>query len=257
MKLIIDTSEKTLTQEIDGQQVCLDLYSKEAFELISQQWVKVGWNQKYPYTFSWMGRPIIQLPEDMIRIQEAIYQVQPDVIIETGVAHGGSLIYYASLCKAIAQGRVIGIDIEIRPHNRKAIEAHELFPYITLVEGNSIEPELVHQVKSTVKPGETVMVILDSCHTKMHVLAELEAYCDLVTPGSYLVVTDGIMQELSDVPRGQADWSFDNPTAAAAEFAQQHPEFLLEQPEWLFNESELTENVTHWPGAWLQRKESI
>ncbi|MCT7982338.1 cephalosporin hydroxylase family protein [Laspinema sp. A4] len=255
MKLIIDTDKQQLIQEIEGTQVCIDLYSKKAFELISQQWVKVGWNQKYPYTFSWMGRPIIQLPEDMIRIQEAIYRVKPDVIIETGVAHGGSLIYYASLCKAIAQGRVIGIDIEIRPHNRKAIEAHELFPYITLVEGNSIEPELVHQVKSTVKPGETVMVILDSCHTKAHVLAELEAYGDFVTPGSYLVATDGIMQELSDVPRGQSEWTFDNPTAAATEFVQQHPEFFLEQPKWPFNESELTKNVTHWPGAWLQRKE--
>ncbi|AFY80280.1 cephalosporin hydroxylase family protein [Oscillatoria acuminata] len=257
MKLIIDTDTQQLIQEIDGKQICLDLYSKQSFELISQQWVKVGWNQKYPYTFSWMGRPIIQLPEDMIRIQEAIYRVQPDVIIETGVAHGGSLIYYASLCKAIDKGRVIGIDIEIRPHNRKAIEAHELFPYITLVEGNSIEPELVHQVKSTVKPGETVMVILDSCHTKAHVLAELEAYADLVTPGSYLVATDGIMKEVSDVPRGQAEWHCDNPTAAAAEFVQQHPEFILKQPEWPFNESELTENVTHWPEAWLQRKESI
>ena len=257
MKLIIDTDTQQLIQEIDGKQVCLDLYSKQAFELISQQWVKVGWNQKYPYVFSWLGRPIIQLPEDMIRIQEAIYRVQPDVIIETGVAHGGSLIYYASLCKAIDKGRVIGIDIEIRPHNRKAIEAHELFPYITLIEGNSIEPELVHQVKSMVKPGETVMVILDSCHTKAHVLAELEAYADLVTPGSYLVATDGIMKEVSDVPRGQAEWRLDNPTAAAAEFAQQHPEFILEQPEWPFNESELTENVTHWPGAWLQRKKSI
>ncbi|MCT7987728.1 cephalosporin hydroxylase family protein [Laspinema olomoucense] len=257
MKLIIDTDNQQLIQEIDGKQVYLDLYSKQAFELISQQWVKVGWNQKYPYIFSWLGRPIIQLPEDMIRIQEAIYRVQPDVIIETGVAHGGSLIYYASLCKAIAQGRVIGIDLEIRPQNRKAIEAHELFPYITLVEGSSIEPELVREVKSMVKPGETVMVILDSCHTKAHVLAELEAYADLVTPGSYLVATDGIMKELSDVPRGQAEWSFDNPTAAAAEFAQQHPEFILKQPEWPFNESELTENVTHWPGAWLQRKESI
>jgi cephalosporin hydroxylase len=257
MKLIIDTESQTLIQDIDGQQVSLNLYSKQAFELISHYWLKVGWNQKYPYTFSWMGRPIIQLPEDMIRIQEAIYQVQPDVILETGVAHGGSLIYYASLCKAMGKGRVIGIDIEIRPHNRKAIEAHELFPYITLVEGNSIDPEQVSQVKSLVKPGETVMVILDSCHTKPHVLAELEAYSDLVTPGSYIVATDGIMQDLSDVPRGQPNWDIDNPTAAAAEFAKQHPEFLLKQPNWPFNESELTENITHWPGAWLQRKESI
>jgi cephalosporin hydroxylase len=135
MKLIIDTTEKTLTCEIDSQKQVLYLYTKEAFELISLQWVKVGWNQKYSYTFSWLGRPIIQLPEDMIRIQEVIYQVKPDVIIETGVAHGGSLIYYASLFKAMGKGRVVGVDIEIRPHNRKAIEEHELSSFITLVEG--------------------------------------------------------------------------------------------------------------------------
>src|SRR5947208_912335 len=125
MKLTLDTAAKTLLMETEQGKRELSLYSDEAFELISDQWLKVGWNQKYPYTFSWMGRPIIQLPEDMIRIQEVIYRVRPDVIVETGVAHGGSLIYYASLCKAMESGRVVGIDIEIRPHNRKAIENHE------------------------------------------------------------------------------------------------------------------------------------
>ncbi len=128
MKLTIDTDTKRLVQESDGRREEFALYSKEAFELISHQWLKVGWNQKYPYTFSWMGRPIIQLPEDMIRAQEAVYRVKPDVLIETGVAHGGSLIFYASLFKAMGKGRVIGVDIEIRSHNRKAIEGHELFP---------------------------------------------------------------------------------------------------------------------------------
>ncbi|WP_199245549.1 cephalosporin hydroxylase family protein [[Phormidium] sp. ETS-05] len=254
MKLTIDTDAQILIQEIDGEFREIDLYSKAAFELISEAWLKLGWNQKYTYTFSWMGRPIIQLPEDMIRIQEVIYRVKPDVIVETGVAHGGSLIYYASLCKAIDRGRVIGIDIEIRPHNRQAIENHELFPRITLVEGSSIAPEIVSQVKSLVQPGEVAMVILDSCHTKQHVLAELEAYCDLVTPGSYLVATDGIMRELSLVPRGNPEWKWDNPAAAAVAFAETHPEFILEQPAWPFNESELTANITHWPAAWLRRK---
>ena len=254
MKLTIDTSEKTLIQEADGEKRLLDLYSKEAFELISCQWLKVGWNQKYVYTFSWMGRPIIQLPEDMIRMQEVIYCVKPDVIIETGVAHGGSLIYYASLCKAIEKGRVLGIDIEIRPHNRKAIESHELFPYITLIEGNSTDKLIVDKVKSLVKPGETVFVILDSNHTRQHVLNELDAYYDLVTVGSYIVATDGIMKDLTDIPRGGSDWDWNNPAAAAAEFVQEHPEFVIEQPVWPFNESELIENITHWPGAWLRRK---
>ncbi len=254
MRLIIDTDAKTLVQETNGQQTRIDLYAKQAFEIISLLWLKVGWNEKYPYTFSWMGRPIIQIPEDIIRTQEVIYRVKPDVIIETGIAHGGSLIFYASLCKAMGKGHMIGVDIEIRPHNRKAIEAHELFPYITLIEGNSIDPTIVQQVKSLVKPGETVMVLLDSNHTKQHVMNELEAYHSLVTPGSYIVVTDGIMKDLYDVPRGKPEWVWDNPAAAAAEFVQAHPEFVIEQPAWPFSESELSENITHWPGAWLRRK---
>lgn len=254
MKITVDTVEKTLTQEIEGEQRTLGLYTKEAFELISDVWVKVGWDQKYSYGFSWMGRPIIQLPEDMIRTQEVIYRVKPDVIIETGVAHGGSLIYYASLCKAMEKGRVIGIDIEIRPPNRKAIEAHEMSDRITLVEGSSTAPEVVDHVKSLIEPGEVVLVILDSNHTKQHVLDELEAYHEIVTPGSYVVATDGIMRDLHDVPQGNPEWTWDNPAAAANEFAEKHPEFVLEQPVWPFNESALTENVTHWPDAWLRRR---
>ncbi len=254
MRLTIDTTEKTLTYEVDGKQHVLELYTKEAFELISLQWVKLGWQQKYSYTFSWLGRPLIQLPEDVLRIQEVIYQVKPDVIIETGVAHGGSLIFYSSLLKAMGKGRVIGVDIEIRPHNRKAIEEHELATLITLIEGSSTDPGIVAEVKKQVNPGETVLVILDSCHTKQHVADELEAYQGLVTPGSYIVATDGIMKELYDVPTGNPEWKWDHPTAAAAEFAAQHPEFILEQPQWSFNESALSENVTHWPGAWLKRK---
>lgn len=253
MKLILDTETATLNIEDAGQCKTLDLYSKEAFEELSRQWVRVGWNQKYQYTFSWMGRPVIQLPEDMIRMQEVIYQLQPDVIIETGVAHGGSLILYSSLCKAMEKGRVIGIDIEIRPHNRAAIEAHALYDRITLIEGSSTALEIVSQVKSLVKSGESVLVILDSNHAYSHVHAELEAYADLVTPGSYIVATDGIMYDLADVPRGVPGWTTDNPTFAARDFAKNHPEFVLEQPSWPFNESNLTQNITHWPGAWLKR----
>ncbi len=253
MKLIIDTDANQLTLVDTRAKKEFSLYSKEAFELISGQWLKVGWNEKYPYTFSWMGRPIIQLPEDILRAQEVIYRIKPDVILETGVAHGGSLILYASLCKAMEKGRVIGIDVEIRPHNRRAIEAHELSGYITLVEGSSIDPRVVEQVKSTIRPGETVLVILDSNHSKQHVLDELNAYHGLVTRGSYIVATDGSMKDLHDVPRGKPDWAWDNPTAAAEEFAQSHPEFVIEQPLWPFNESRLTDNITHWPRAWLRR----
>ena len=254
MKLLIDTEAMVLSMDDAGKKKSVPLYSKEAFELISHQWLKVGWDQKYPYTFSWMGRPIIQLPEDIIRIQEVIYRVKPDVIIETGVAHGGSLILYASLFKAMGKGRIIGIDIDIRSHNREAIEGHELAEFITLLEGSSTAPEIVDQVKKLLRPNEKVMVILDSNHTKQHVADELAAYHDLITPESYIVATDGSMKDLHDVPRGAADWEWNHPTAAAMEFADNHPEFVLEQPSWPFNESGLTENITHWPGAWLRRK---
>jgi len=253
MKLVLDTETNTLILDEDGQTQTVSLYSQEAFEAISRQWVRVGWNQKYQYTFCWMGRPVIQLPEDMLRMQEVIFQIKPDVIIETGVAHGGSLVFYSSLCKVLEKGRVIGIDIEIRPHNRAAIEAHPLNDRITLVEGSSTAPEIVARVKSLVKPGETVLVILDSNHTYAHVHQELEAYAGLVTPGSYIVATDGIMRDLADVPRGTPGWATDNPAFAARDFAETHPEFVIEQPAWPFNESALSRNITHWPDAWLKR----
>jgi len=253
MKLTIDTEQKTLVCETATGLEQLPLYSDRAFDLLAEQWVKVGWNQRYPYTFSWFGRPIIQLPEDMVRTQEVIYRVKPDVILETGVAHGGSLIFYASLCKALGRGRVIGIDIEIRPHNRQAIEAHELASLITLIEGSSTTPEIVDKAKSLLRPGERVLVLLDSNHTRQHVLDELEAYHGLVSSGSYIVATDGIMKDLTDVPRGQVGWDLDNPATAAQEFAHRHPEFVLEQPAWPYNESGLARNITHWPSAWLRR----
>ena len=189
-----------------------------------------------------------------MRIQEVVFAVQPDVIIETGVAHGGSLIFYASLCKAMGKGRVVGIDIEIRPHNRKAIEEHFLASWITLVEGSSIAPEVAARVKALPRPGERVIVMLDSCHTKEHVLAELEAYAPLVSPGSYIVAMDGIMGEVVGAPRTQADWTWNNPTQAAGEFAGRPPEFALVEPPFLFNEGTITERVTYWPGAFLRRR---
>lgn len=253
MRLIIDTDARKLTCD-DGQNVReMALYTPEAFDAISAEWIKVGWSCKYTYTFTWLGRPIIQLPDDLIRVQEVIYQLQPDVIVETGVAHGGSLIFYASLCRLLGKGRVVGIDVEIREHNRKAIERHPLAASITLIEGDAVAAETIARVRATIKPHETVLVLLDSCHTKDHVLRELEAYSPLVTPGSYIVATDGLMKDLADVPRGRPEWLHDNPTIAAAEFASHHPAFTLEEPRWLFNESELTRPVTHWPGAWLRK----
>jgi cephalosporin hydroxylase len=255
MLLTLDTDTQTLAVDAGGQSESVPLYSERAFELLSEQWIKVGWSLKYTYTFTWLGRPVIQLPEDMVRIQEVIYRVKPDVIVETGVAHGGSLVFYAGLCRAMGRGRVIGVDIEIRPHNRAAIEAHELAPLIGLIEGSSTAPDVVQRVRSSIQPGETVFVVLDSCHTKAHVRAELDAYGDLVAPGSYIVVTDGIMRMLGDVPRGKAEWRWDNPCAAAEEFVAAHPEFEVEDVAPAFSESPLSGAVvSHWPRAYLRRK---
>jgi cephalosporin hydroxylase len=253
MKLLIDTDARTATRMDGATSQIADLFTSEAFEWISREWVRVGWSLKYAYQFTWLGRPIIQLPEDMLRIQEVIYRIRPDVIVETGVAHGGSLIYYASLCHLQGKGRVVGVDIEIRPHNRNAIEAHEMADRISLIEGDSTSPHVVGQVASLIRPGHVVLVLLDSCHTKAHVRRELDAYCRLVTPGSYLIATDGIMRDLSDVPGGGADWATNHPAAAAEEFAAVHPEFLLERPSWPFSESKLHSDVTHWSGNWLKR----
>ena len=253
MKLTIDTVQNTLqVHTADGTKEH-PLYSPESMTLLSEQWVNVGWALRYSYGFSWMGRPVIQLPEDMIRMQEVIYRIQPDIIIETGVAHGGSLIYYASLCKAMGRGRVVGVDIEIRPANRSAIEAHDMSPLITLIEGSSTAPEVVSQVKSLIEPGDKVLVILDSDHSRAHVADELEAYAPFVTIDSYIVATDGIMQDLHEVPGGQPGWLEDNPQTAAREFVVANPDFKLEVPAPGYSESGWPGRATYWPGAYLRR----
>jgi cephalosporin hydroxylase len=249
LKLEFDTDAATLS--IDGK--LQPLYCNSSFRALSDLWLKVGWNQKYTYAFTWLGRPIIQLPEDMIRYQEVVARLQPDVIVETGVAHGGSAVFSASLCRLLGKGRVVAVDIEIRPHNRKAIETHPLADLIALIEGSSTAPTVVEAVKAHIHPGETVLVVLDSNHSYAHVRAELEAYAPLVTPGSYIIATDGLMRNLTDVPRGSPQWARDNPAQAAIDFAAAHAEYVVEQPGWPFNESTLTDNVTHWPDAWLRR----
>ncbi len=251
--MITNEGDEITVSDRDGTSTTHRLGSPEGFGIISRLWLRSGWDAKYVYGFSWLGRPIIQLPEDMVRIQELIFRTKPDVIIETGVAHGGSLIFYAGLCKAMDHGRVIGVDIEIRPHNRKAIEEHFLFPYITLVEGSSIEEETVSTVRRQIKAGESVLVILDACHTKDHVLEELRAYGPLVSTGSYIVAADGIMEEVVGAPRTQDDWSWNNPRQAALAFVQENPDFAIEQPPFPFNEGEITEPVTYWPDGFLRR----
>ncbi len=251
--LKIDMERGLVEVEEPGGVRVLPIGSREAFDLISRAWLRSGWDAKYVYGFSWMGRPIIQLPEDMLRIQEIIYAAKPDVLIETGIAHGGSLIFYASLFKAMRKGRVIGIDIEIRPHNRRGIESHEMFDRISMIEGSSVDDETVAAVRSLVQPGERAMVILDSNHTRAHVLAELRAYAQFVSVGSYLVACDGIMQEVVGAARTSPEWATDNPQSAVHDFLAERDDFALEEPAFPFNEGDIVQRVTYWPNAFLRR----
>lgn len=253
MKIVIDTAAQTLTQADGTAENTVGLYTKEAFEALSLAWVRVGWSLQYYHNFTWFGLPILQLPEDLLRLQEVIYALRPAVIVETGVYQGGSLLFHASLLAAMGEGKVIGVDLEIPQQTRDTLSRHPLAPRITLFEGDSTDPKIVAQVAEVAGSAGPVLVILDSGHSRDHVARELECYAPLVTQGSYIVATDGIMKDISDVPRALPEWKTDNPFEAANNFAARHPEFRQQPPAWLSRQGVLTENVTYWPGAWLQR----
>lgn len=187
---------------------------------------------KYSYNFSWMGRPIIAYPQDMIAMQELIWEIKPDLIIETGVAHGGSIVYYASLLELIGEaGLVVGIDIDIRKHNRDLIEAHPMMKRIQLIEGPSTSENIVDQVKAIAQNKTKIMVCLDSNHTHEHVLEELELYAPLTSVGSYCVVFDTIVEHLPDnYLEGGRPWGVgNNPKTAVLEFLKTHSEFEIDK----------------------------
>ncbi len=182
----------------------------------------------YSYNFTWMGRPIIQYPQDMIAMQEIIWDIKPDLIIETGIAHGGSLIFYASLLELIGNGEVLGIDIDIREHNRREIESHPMFKRITMIQGSAIDEKIIEEIKPYAEGKKTVMVLLDSNHTHSHVLRELELYNQFVTPGSYLVVFDTIVEDLPGDLYTDRPWSVgDNPKTAVVEFLKTNDQFVI------------------------------
>lgn len=185
---------------------------------------------QYSYNFSWMGRPIIQYPQDMIAMQELIWEIKPDLIIETGIAHGGSLIYYASILELMGHGEVLGIDIDIRAHNRKEIEQHPMFKRITMIEGSSISQETVDQVAAFANGKKKILVSLDSNHTHEHVMDELRLYSPFVSPGSYIVVFDTIVE---DLPEGyfsqQRPWGIgNNPKTAVHAFLKENDRFVID-----------------------------
>jgi cephalosporin hydroxylase len=200
-----------------------------ALKAESNNWLTRTLPHGYSYNFRWMGRPIIQYPQDMIAMQEILWDVRPDLIIETGIAHGGSLVYYASLCELMGQGEVLGIDIDIRPHNREAIEAHPMFKRIQLLQGSSTDPTIVAQVHA-MAAGKRVLVVLDSNHTHDHVLAELQAYAPLVSVGSYCVVFDTVVEDLPPGLYPDRPWDVgNNPKTAVHEYLRQDDRFEIDR----------------------------
>jgi cephalosporin hydroxylase len=200
------------------------------------QFMATSFAAKYSYNFSWLGRPIIQYPQDVLAMQELIWSVQPELIIETGIAHGGSLIFSASMlelnaaCGGPADARILGIDIDIRAHNRAAIEAHPMMRRITMIEGSSVAPEVVARVRELAAGKKRVLVALDSNHTHDHVLAELEAYAPLTTVGSYCVVFDTIVENLPEELSVDRPWGpGNNPLTAARRYLRDHPEFEVDR----------------------------
>lgn len=201
------------------------------FRETTRCWFEQATRHEYSYHFSWLGRPIIQYPQDIVAMQELVWEVKPDVILETGIAHGGSLILYASLLSLLGgDRRVIGVDIEIRPHNREAIETHFLFKHITLIEGSSIDERVVRSVCDAIGSGHRVLVVLDSNHTHEHVLKELEAYSPLVKSGSYVVVFDTVIADLPADCIGNRPWTRDrNPKTAVHEFLSMNDRFEIDE----------------------------
>jgi cephalosporin hydroxylase len=193
------------------------------------------------------------LPEDLLRLQEVIVSLKPDVIVDTGVKRGGSTIFFASMCRLLGKGRVISIDIHIPVEVRRAIEQGSLSDLITLIEGESVSAKVIEQVKGRIRKDEKAFVFLESDHSKAHVLRELHAYSGFVTLGSYIVATDGVMQSLTDTPHGRKEWLEDNPAAAAREFATTSREFRIKRPEALFGNEHVVEGMTFWLDAWLIR----
>lgn len=217
-----------LTLESDGQRATVDLYSREGLDMLSNLWIKAAAEHRLMYEPTWLGRPIIQFATDIVAIQEMLWKVRPDVVIETGIAYGGSLVLSASILELIGKGKVIGVDIDIRAPNRAAIEAHPLKKRIKLIEGSSIAPETLATVRKLTEGAETVLVMFDSNHTRAHVLQELNLYAPLVTPGSYMVAHDGAQDWVWDIPSGKRAWKDDGPLGAIHDFLATNKEFRID-----------------------------
>tara|TARA_Y100001949_G_C15987982_1_gene331492 strand:+ start:2929 stop:3657 length:729 start_codon:yes stop_codon:yes gene_type:complete len=208
--------EKTMSKDVE-------------FKKLSQRWFDISLKYEYPYHFTWLGRPIIQYPQDILIIQELIWKIKPDLVIETGIARGGSLIFTASILELIGKGNVIGIDVDIRKHNREEIEKHPMFKRIKMIEGSSIDKKIVKKIFKLAERKKKILVLLDSSHTHSHVLEELKSYSPLVNKGSYVVVFDTVLEDMPKNSFPNRPWDKgDNPKTAVKEFVKKSNRFKID-----------------------------
>jgi len=204
----------------------IDIYTEEGYRVLTELWLRSGWERQIYSMINWLGVPVGQLPEDLLMMQECIYNVRPNIIVETGSYLGGTALFYASMLELIGGGQVISVDIQA--FERPQLAAQSLKPRITLITGSSTDPAVVAEVSAMIRPTDRVLVALDSDHSRAHVQKELEFYAPLVTPGSYIVVFDGVMEILADAPKGSLAWAVDSPAPAIRDFLAAHPEFSVD-----------------------------
>jgi cephalosporin hydroxylase len=263
MIITIDT-DKALVRVVEGTgSQEYELFSPAAFRILSRQWLALGWNLHHSFTFSFLGRRFIQLPDDILRLGELVWSLRPDIIIETGVYDGGSTLFWATLCRMGRRGRVISVEKNLRAAVRETVReiAGDL---VTFVEGDSSSPEIAAQVSREICAGERACVFLDSDHSAKHVAAELEHLGAFVSPGCYLVVADSNMPDMAHTPRGRSAWAHlldqpdgtlsDSPARAVDEFLAGHPEFRRERPVPLFPEEQFDfSELSYFGQTWLKR----
>ena len=246
MKRSETTPRALVTVDVGGNVMTAEVYTDEGFDLLTKLWVKVATERRLNYEQTWMGTPIIQHPSDIVAIQELLWKIRPQLVIETGIAHGGSLLLTASILELIGTGGVIGIDIDIRSEVRTMLEMHPLAHRIKLIEGSSVGGATVAAVNEAAVNTATCLVVLDSCHDKEHVREEMELYAPLVSVGSYMVVHDGSQAWVWDIPRGNHSWKDNNPLAAIHSFLEDHTEFIVDMDMTRYG-------ITSSPDGWLLR----
>ena len=244
---LIAQPDAQISVHSQGLSTVVPLYSQQGLKLVSALYNKLAAQFRLMYEPTWLGIPIIQMPSDIVLMQELIWRLRPDFIVECGLAHGGSAMLYASICELAGKGVVIGVDVEVRQYNRVALRSHPLAHRLEVIEATSTDTSTASRLAQRVANAQRVMVVLDSNHTRVHVARELELYAPLVTPGSYLVVMDGAQAHVWDIPRGKPEWRDDHPLAAIHEFLASQSEFEIDPYYERFH-------VTSCPDGFLRRR---